>query len=170
MPEAHAETERRSWLSETDDLDNPVWSDKIIQEQRYFWRYWPHGVVYVQAPDYGAFSYALKYTLKDVKNPSAVNHLAMSKKPPLGAAHFVKMAKDYAAQRLKNRTRTRHGWNSLATRRAKAIRKASQGCDISGLHPVRLCAPQRPSRTLLICTTSDISTCLQQELKARALP
>lgn len=64
-------------------------------EQRVMWDKWPHGFVYVQKPDWGGFKYVLKYVLKDQDARSADNHLAMSKKPPLGYQFFDELAREH---------------------------------------------------------------------------
>lgn len=50
----------------------------------------------------------------------------------------------------------------------KGTRKASQGCDIRGLRPVRLCSPLRPGGTFPFCGKRNISKRLQQCDRARA--
>lgn len=62
----------------------------------YEWdKYWPHGHIKAQQPDYGGFKYVVKYLLKDNQR-SQHYHLAMSKKPPLGDEYFDTLATHYA--------------------------------------------------------------------------
>jgi hypothetical protein len=65
---------------------------------------WPHGYSYFQQPDWKGFQYVLKYVLKDQDSDSAATHLAMSKKPPLGAAYFEQLAQQYVKQGLQPRS------------------------------------------------------------------
>lgn len=68
--------------------------------QRIDWKPWPHGFVYFQRPDYGGFAYAMKYALKDQAMQASSGHLAMSKKPPLGAQFFEELAQRYVDQAI----------------------------------------------------------------------
>ncbi|WP_195822666.1 rolling circle replication-associated protein [Roseobacter sp. MH60115] len=68
------------------------------------WSGWPHGLSYFQAPDYGAFAYALKYVLKDLNLEVHRTHLAMSKKPPLGHDFFMQLADAHVKQSLAPRS------------------------------------------------------------------
>lgn len=64
------------------------------------WKPWPHGISYVQEPDYGGFRYLLKYALKDQRQEVSTRNLTMSKKPPLGAEWVEQLAERYVAQDL----------------------------------------------------------------------
>jgi len=71
------------------------------EETRINWKYWPHGYSYFQAGhSYSAIRYAVKYALKDQKQKVFVNHLAMSKKPPLGHDFFIGLAQDHVRAHL----------------------------------------------------------------------
>ena len=69
--------------------------DDICLERNLNWKHWPHGFVLFQQPSYRAFSYLLKYVLKDQQQQVAVTHLAMSKKPPLGFEYVDDYAQRY---------------------------------------------------------------------------
>lgn len=69
-------------------------------ERRIDWGYWPAGYAYFQEPDYGGFRYVLKYVLKDLTADYRRTHLAMSKKPLLGAKFISALALDYVRQGL----------------------------------------------------------------------
>lgn len=71
---------------------------EIKAETRVNWDMWPEGFSYFQEPDYGGFAYALKYALKDISSEISQGHLAMSKKPPLGAEYFHNLASKYVEQ------------------------------------------------------------------------
>lgn len=71
---------------------------EVKQDVRVNWKYWPHGFSYFQKPDWKGFQYVLKYVLKDQTADSADNHLAMSKKPPLGYEFFEELAKTHVDQ------------------------------------------------------------------------
>lgn len=73
---------------------------QITLDERINWKPWPHGFAFFQQPDYGGFAYVLKYALKDLSQQVHKGHLAMSKKPPLGASFFDDLAARYVAQRL----------------------------------------------------------------------
>lgn len=73
---------------------------EVKQEARVDWKYWPHGFSYFQKPDWKGFQYVLKYTLKDADLDSHDSHLAMSKKPPLGAEFFEQLAKNHVEQAI----------------------------------------------------------------------
>ena len=73
-------------------------------EYRVDWKYWTKGFCYFQEPDWKGFEYALKYVLKNQDSRSADAHLAMSKKPPLGAEYFNWLADEYVRQGLAPQT------------------------------------------------------------------
>ena len=72
----------------------------VVFDKRIKWKLWPAGFSYFQRPDYKGFKYVLKYTLKDQDACVHVNHLAMSKKPPLGHDHFMETAQKYVNHSL----------------------------------------------------------------------
>ena len=80
----------------------PRW--KGDPDARIEWKYWEHGFCYFQRPDYGGFAYCLKYALKDQTQNAVTGHLAMSKKPPLGAGFFDELADQYVSQGLAPQT------------------------------------------------------------------
>ena len=73
-------------------------------EYRVDWKYWTKGFCYFQEPDWKGFEYALKYVLKNQDSRSADAHLAMSKKPLLGAEYFNWLADEYVRQGLAPQT------------------------------------------------------------------
>lgn len=77
---------------------------EVDTNKRVDWKYWPHGLVYFQEPDWKGFEYCLKYVLKDQTSRTADSHLAMSKKPPLGAEYFEWLADEHVAQGLAPQT------------------------------------------------------------------
>ena len=72
----------------------------VQKNKRVDWKYWDKGFSYFQEADWKGFEYCLKYILKGEKMRSADNHLAMSKKPPLGHQFFQQLAKQYVEQAL----------------------------------------------------------------------
>lgn len=73
---------------------------EIVLDRRINWEPWPHGFAFFQQPDYGGFAYVLKYALKDLSQQVRTGHLAMSKKPPLGADFVADLAERYVRQHL----------------------------------------------------------------------
>lgn len=68
-------------------------------DSRQMWRFWPHGFVYPQHPDYQGFRYALKYVLKH-QTELASRSFRMSKYPPIGSEFFLRYAEDLARDGL----------------------------------------------------------------------
>lgn len=60
--------------------------------EKYIYKHWKEGFSYWQEPSWKSFAYALKYALKEV---GGQNHLAMSKKPPLGDTYMDKLVDHY---------------------------------------------------------------------------
>lgn len=76
------------------------WQDKVPAHQidrSFHHEYWPHGHMKWTAPNHPAIRYNCKYVYKDIKAGDQVRqgHLAMSKKPPLGAEYFARLARRY---------------------------------------------------------------------------
>lgn len=67
-----------------------------------FW--WPHGFSFWTRPTHAAVRYNCKYIQKDIGEAERQGHLAMSKKPPLGAEYFRRMAEQYVAEGLAPQT------------------------------------------------------------------
>lgn len=67
---------------------------------RYFDPIWPHGHMVWDIPDASAIRYACKYLMKNELDGSGQYHLAMSKKPPIGAEYFEGLARRYVEQGL----------------------------------------------------------------------
>lgn len=63
-------------------------------------KHWPHGFSFWTRPTHGAIRYNTKYIQKDLSDAQRQGHLAMSKKPPLGAAYFERLADQYVRQGL----------------------------------------------------------------------
>ena len=57
--------------------------------------WWPHGFSYWTPVHENSVRYACSYVLKDMKDAEAQGHLSMSKKPPLGARYFERVAEKY---------------------------------------------------------------------------
>ena len=72
----------------------------VQENKRVEWKYWKKGLSYFQYPDWKGFQYCLKYILKDQNSLQSDNHLAMSKKPPLGHEYFQDLAKKYVDNAL----------------------------------------------------------------------
>jgi hypothetical protein len=62
--------------------------------------HWPHGWSFWTKPTPHAVRYNCKYIQKDMGDAERQGHLAMSKKPPLGAAYFEQLAEQYVRQGL----------------------------------------------------------------------
>lgn len=73
---------------------------QLPHERRIHWEYWPHGLVYPQAPDPLGFAYLVKYALKPSGDQSFAKSLGMSKKPPLGHEFFMRLAGDLVDRSL----------------------------------------------------------------------
>lgn len=73
--------------------------DKTFMEQ-----HWPHGWSFWTRPTAHAVRYNCKYIQKDMGDQARQGHLAMSKKPPLGALYFQRLAEQYVAQGLAPQT------------------------------------------------------------------
>lgn len=69
--------------------------------QNFLEEHWPHGWSYWSGSDTAAVRYTCKYLYKDVNaDGHRQGHLAMSKKPPLGAKYFKQLAERYVEQGL----------------------------------------------------------------------
>ena len=66
--------------------------------------YWDHGYSYWEKPSPDSLAYVCKYIQKDKRNPEKDGHFAMSKKPPLGDAHFRRLAHRYVRNGLAPQT------------------------------------------------------------------
>lgn len=75
-------------------------SPEVQLDQRVRWKYWPHGLVYFQQPDYNGFRYVLKYALKQQRPEVAVKRFSLSKYPPLGHEYFMTIADEMVRQKL----------------------------------------------------------------------
>lgn len=62
--------------------------------------HWEHGWSFWTNPSHEAIRYNCKYILKDQGDDQKQGHLAMSKKPPLGALYFERLARQYVDQGL----------------------------------------------------------------------
>ncbi|UIB81405.1 replication initiator protein [Flyfo microvirus Tbat2_98] len=59
-------------------------------------QFWNHGVVFWDDPNPKALRYVCKYVTKNIDEPTAQGHFAMSKKPPIGSEYFKQQAHAYA--------------------------------------------------------------------------
>ncbi len=59
---------------------------------------WPHGFMYWDTAEYEDVFYNCKYITKDEKDDAAQRKPGMSKKPPLGARYFERVAENYVRQ------------------------------------------------------------------------
>ncbi|KGE02472.1 hypothetical protein [Rhizobium sp. YS-1r] len=76
----------------------------IVWDERFNEPCWVHGFSQWSAVrprnEKGSIAYACKYINKDVDDPHAQSKLAMSKRPPLGTAFFVKRAQKFVDERI----------------------------------------------------------------------
>lgn len=71
-----------------------------VLDKNHMQEHWPHGWSYWTPLRPHTVKYNCKYILKDLGDAQAQGHLAMSKKPPLGAEYFQKRALQYVEQGL----------------------------------------------------------------------
>lgn len=79
------------------------WQDKVPPyefRKNFHSQFWPHGHTYWDNHDAAAVRYNCKYILKNLADDAAQGHLAMSKKPPLGALYFHALAQQYVTEGL----------------------------------------------------------------------
>lgn len=79
------------------------WLDKVPPhelDRNFMEDHWPHGWSFWTEPTPHAVRYNCKYIQKDMGDAERQGHLAMSKKPPLGARYFESLAERYVAQEL----------------------------------------------------------------------
>lgn len=70
--------------------------DIPLRTNYYSWKYWPHGFTYADSVDYKSLKYVLKYITKGDSEDGVKTHLMMmSKKPPIGAYWFQRLAGEY---------------------------------------------------------------------------
>lgn len=62
--------------------------------------WWPHGHTFWTDADSASIRYVMKYINKDQHDDNALKSMAMSRKPILGHAYFVELAKRYVDQGL----------------------------------------------------------------------
>lgn len=101
VPQIMTDFGRNSWhpARRETPIDVP-----ILWDQRFNEPCWPHGYSHWthvrNGHERGSIAYACKYVNKDVSNDAAQSKLAMSKKPPLGAAYFVQRAQKFVDERI----------------------------------------------------------------------
>lgn len=74
------------------------WLDKAPPHEefkRFNEPHWEHGFSQFEPITYKGVRYCCKYILKDMGKDRQQTHLAMSKKPPIGAQYFAELAQDY---------------------------------------------------------------------------
>lgn len=80
------------------------WQDQVpevkLDTDCFTFEHWPHGFSQWTKPTAHAVRYNCKYIQKDMGDAERQGHLAMSKKPPLGAAYFARMAEQFVRQGL----------------------------------------------------------------------
>ena len=79
------------------------WQDRVPPHElrrNFMEEHWPHGWSFWTRADARGIRYVCKYLLKDGYDKAKQYHLAMSKKPPLGAAYFAELAGQYVASAL----------------------------------------------------------------------
>lgn len=94
------------------------WLDKAPEhklDEMFAEKHWEHGHSMWTAPQYANFRYNTKYILKDMGEAERQGHLSMSKKPPLGAEYFARLARRYAQEGLAPQgdaeQAPEHGWD-----------------------------------------------------------
>lgn len=63
-------------------------------------RHWRHGFQHWEPVSDASIRYVMKYIQKDMGDDERQGHMSMSKKPPLGAEYFRRLACDYVKQGL----------------------------------------------------------------------
>lgn len=79
------------------------WQDKVPAHEldtTFMEQHWPHGWSFWTMPTAHAVRYNCKYIQKDMGDAERQGHLAMSKRPPLGADYFERVAEQYVKQGL----------------------------------------------------------------------
>lgn len=71
---------------------------KHVIRQNFQCEYWPHGFSFWDQPSINAVRYVCKYIRKDADDKAAQGLFAMSKRPPIGAEYFEKLAQAYVDQ------------------------------------------------------------------------
>jgi hypothetical protein len=71
-----------------------------LDDSHFLGGHWAHGWSFWTEPSPQAVRYNCKYVQKDIGEAERQGHLAMSKKPPLGATYFEWLADAYAEQGL----------------------------------------------------------------------
>ena len=71
-----------------------------LDEDYFIGGHWEDGFSFWTKPTHSAIRYNCKYILKDQGDAMRQGHLAMSKKPPLGAEYFAQVAEQYVRQGL----------------------------------------------------------------------
>lgn len=66
--------------------------------------HWPHGFSFWTSPTHDSVRYNCKYIQKGMGDAERQGHLAMSKKPPIGAVYFRELAAMYVQQGLSPQT------------------------------------------------------------------
>ncbi|QMV02140.1 hypothetical protein GHV40_11910 [Devosia sp. D6-9] len=83
------------------------WQERVpehVLDENFMEQHWPHGWSFWTRPTAHAVRYNCKYIQKDMGEAERQGHLAMSKKPPLGAAYFQQVAEQYVRQGLAPQT------------------------------------------------------------------
>lgn len=93
LPDGFWDYGRNSWHRAK--REQPVWVPQLFNK-RYNHPLWPHGFSQWDPLHYGhekgGVRYACKYINEDVDDPEAQSKLCMSKRPPIGAVYFDKLA------------------------------------------------------------------------------
>lgn len=76
---------------------------EIELNKRFEFPYWDNGYSFFEKPTTASIKYVCKYIQKDFDDLGWQGHLAMSKKPPLGADYFIALARNYVEQGLSPR-------------------------------------------------------------------
>ncbi|RWG23267.1 MAG: hypothetical protein EOQ55_00480 [Mesorhizobium sp.] len=79
------------------------WQDRVPEHElnrRFLQKHWTHGWSHWELPSYASIRYVMKYISKDIGVAERQGHVSLSKKPPLGAEYFDRLAGDYVAQGL----------------------------------------------------------------------
>jgi hypothetical protein len=79
------------------------WQERVPDhdlDKRFEEKHWPHGWSHFELPHKNSIRYVCKYIQKDIGKEERQGHLAMSKKPPLGADYFRDLADWYVENQL----------------------------------------------------------------------
>lgn len=142
-----------------DDKGQPV----TVNGKPAYW--WPHGWVEVSEASAGGIRYNTKYIQKDIGKAERQGHVMPSKKPPLGARYFMRLAEDMVAQGITLRN-LEYTFDEARTKKGELVRfwLVGKTAEIFVTHYIETWLRQRPGRFL------PESAFLEEWLDKRAAP